>query len=96
MKESRLVMWIAVGLIVGGTLLLLNNLNVFGAQGSGLGGALFAAGGAVFLGIFARDRRQWWAAIPGCTLVGLALSSLLGPGLGSWSGLAFLGSIGVG
>ena len=89
-------MWIALGLVVGGVLLLLNNLNVFGERGSVVGAGMFAVGGAVFLGVFAHDRRQWWAAIPGCTLVGLALSSLLGSGAGAWSGLAFLGSIGVG
>lgn len=87
-------MWIAVGLVVAGVLLLLDNLNVFGERGSLVGAGMFALGGAVFLGVFAHDRRQWWAAIPGCTLVGLALSSLLRSG--TWGGLAFLGSIGVG
>ncbi|MEW6216877.1 MAG: hypothetical protein AB1543_04275 [Candidatus Bipolaricaulota bacterium] len=96
MKENRIGTWIALGLVVGGVLLLLHNLNVFGERRTAVGAGLFAVGGAVFLGVFARDRRQWWAAIPGCTLLGLALSALLGPGAGAWSGLAFLGSIGVG
>ncbi len=46
--------------------------------------------------VFARDRRRWWAAIPGCTLLGLSLAALLGSGADAWSGLAFLGAIGVG
>ena len=96
MKENRIGVWIAVGLIVGGVLFLLHNLNVFGERGPAVGAALFAVGGAVFLGVFARDRRQWWAAIPGGALVGLALASLLGPEAGRWSGPAFLGSIGLG
>lgn len=96
MRENRVSIWIALGLVIGGVLLLLYNLNVFGQRGTTVGAGLFVVGGAVFLGVFAHDRRQWWAAIPGCTLLGLALSSLLGPGAGAWSGLAFLGSIGVG
>ncbi len=96
MRENRLGTWVALGLVVGGILLLLYNLNVFGERRGAVGAALFAVGGAVFLGVFARDRRQWWAAIPGGALVGLALASLLSPGAGRWSGLAFLGSIGLG
>lgn len=95
MRENRIGLWIALGLVLGGTLLLLMNLNVFGEQESAVRVVLFAAGGAVFLGVFAQDRRRWWAAIPGCTLVGIAVSSLFDPG-GGGSGLLFLGSIGVG
>ena len=34
---------------------------------------LFAAGAFVFLFVFLRNRSQWWALIPGMTLLGLAL-----------------------
>jgi hypothetical protein len=96
MRENRIGLWIALGLVVGGTLLLLMNLNVFGEQESAVRIALFAVGGTVFLGVFAQDRRRWWAAIPGCALVGIALSALVERLAGDWGGLAFLGSIGVG
>lgn len=96
MRENRIGLWVALGLVVAGVLLLLDSLNVFWGRRGTVGAILFAVGGAVFLGVFARDRRQWWAAIPGGALVGLALASLLGPEAGRWSPLAFLGSIGLG
>ena len=58
-----------------------------------------AAGAAVFIWIYFTKKEQWWAIIPGLTLLGLSLSgldSLLNfyPG-SSWTGAVFLGCIGL-
>jgi len=57
---------------------------------------IFAVIGVVFLYALANDRRNWWAAIPGLTLVGLG--ALMGlamiPGMpGSIPAAIFMGSI---
>ncbi len=58
---------------------------------------LFAAGAIVFLYVFLHDRKNWWALIPGFTLLGLAAliaSSDLFPRFsGQFGGTIFLGSI---
>ena len=61
---------------------------------------LFMAGGLAFLGVFLTNNENWWALIPGFTLLGLG--SLIGLNLVSASlagrigGPLFLGSIGLG
>ncbi|HEX7973995.1 MAG TPA: hypothetical protein VF498_06280 [Anaerolineales bacterium] len=62
---------------------------------------VFGVAGLLFLSAFFRDRAQWWAIIPGLTLLGLSGITLLNtlapsyPWLGSLSGGFFLGMIGV-
>lgn len=62
----------------------------------------FGLGGLLFLGVYLRDHNQWWAIIPGFTLLGLSGTVLLGVALPeySWSGALtgafFLGMIGLG
>lgn len=95
MNKPRMQILLAIALVVAGVLLLISRLDGFGNVASGVGGAVLALGGVAFLTVFARDRNQWWALIPGCALAGLAAVAFLGRGLGAWSGGVFLGSIGA-
>ena len=86
-------------LILAGILFLLQELNILGNAFQYLWLILMAAGAAVFIWIYFTKKEQWWAIIPGLTLLGLSLSgldSLLNfyPG-SSWSGAVFLGCIGL-
>lgn len=88
-------------LIVAGVLLLLQNLGLFGSVMSMIWLLVFGAGGAVFLyGFFSQREKMWWAAIPGCTLFGLAgailMSEIMPAGMEFLAGPLFLGSIGLG
>ncbi len=86
-------------LILAGILFLLQELNILGNAFQYLWLILMAAGAAVFIWIFFTKKEQWWAIIPGLTLLGLSLSgldSLLNfyPG-SNWTGAIFLGCIGL-
>ena len=94
------IMWGGL-LIVAGVLLLLQNIGLFGSTMSVLWVLVFGAGGAVFLyGFFTYRANMWWAAIPGCTLVGLAgvilMNDIMPAGMEFLAGPLFLGSIGFG
>ncbi len=87
-------------LLVGlGVLLLLQNLNVLDIAWDLLWAFLFAVGGGAFIAVFVGNREQWWAVIPGFTLLGLAalsgLSAILPEAPGGWGGGLFLGMIGL-
>ncbi len=86
-------------LVAVGALLLLQTLDILLFDWSLLWALLFAFGGVLFLAGFARSRDQWWALIPGFTLLSLgamiALSALVPGGGGSWAGALFLGGIGL-
>jgi hypothetical protein len=92
--DSRLL-W-GLLLIVGGGLFLLQNLGLL-PFGEYIWAAVFALAGAVFLGVFVRDRQQWWAVIPGLTLLGVGLTAALAifapEQMGAWVGSIFLGMI---
>jgi len=95
--QSRLI-WGGL-LILAGILFLLQELNILGNAFQYLWLILMAAGAAVFLGIYFTKEEQWWAVIPGLTLLGLSLSGLdsllnIFPG-SSWAGAVFLGCIGL-
>ena len=95
--QSRLI-WGGM-LILAGILFLLQELNILGNAFQYLWLILMAAGAAVFIWIYFTKKDQWWAIIPGLTLLGLSLSgldSLLNfyPG-SSWTGAIFLGCIGL-
>jgi hypothetical protein len=86
-------------LILAGVLLMLQQFNFLGSAVEFLWMILFAAGAAVFLWIYFSRKDQWWAVIPGLSLLGLALIFLeeqlnLLPGM-EWSGAVFLGCIGL-
>jgi hypothetical protein len=85
-------------LIAAGALFLLQNFGIF-AVGDYLWPFLFGAGGLVFLYVFLTDRANWWAIIPGFTLLGLAAMKALDqliPQIGeTWGAALFLGGIGL-
>ncbi len=72
--ESR-ILW-GILLIIGGIAILLENLGVLP-----LGGLFWAlilgAAGFAFISVYAGDKQQWWALIPGVALVAIAISALL-------------------
>jgi hypothetical protein len=90
-------------LLVGlGALLLLQNLNLIPMQNFVWGvvwAGAFGLAGLVFLYMFLQDRAQWWAVIPGLTLLGvgliIGLSVLFPQGVGGWIGGVFLAMIGL-
>ena len=95
--QSRLI-WGGI-LILAGILFLLQELNILGNAFQYLWLMLMAAGAAVFIWIYFTKKEQWWAIIPGLTLLGLSLSGLdslldFYPG-SNWTGAVFLGCIGA-
>jgi hypothetical protein len=58
-------------IILAGILFLLQNLRVF-VLPSLFWGVLFAGAGLVFMYFLLENRANWWTAIPGCILIGLA------------------------
>ncbi|MCL4861069.1 MAG: hypothetical protein KJZ93_16755 [Caldilineaceae bacterium] len=98
-QQSNLI-WGAI-LVAGGILLLLSNLNLFGPLTALMWTLLFGGAGIFFLYLFlTAPEQRWWAAIPGCVLLGLGMVTSineLGPRfLAPISGSVFLFSIGVG
>ena len=80
-------------LVLLGVLMLLQRFNIFNSAIDIFWGVVFLAGGIYFLYRFALDRRgEWWALIPGFTLIGIGVSAVLP---GRWSGLSFLGFVGI-
>jgi hypothetical protein len=67
---------VGVIVLVFGALLLLQQLNVIAIHGdiwTFIISAFFATAGAAFLVVLISNKKNWWAAIPGMTLVGLAI-----------------------
>jgi len=94
--ESR-VFWGAL-LILGGVLFLLQNL--FGYRLGGLFWmVVFGLGGLFFISVFLANRENWWALIPGLTLLGIGLAvgmTTIAPAIGGiFGGVFVLGSIGL-
>lgn len=88
---------LAVGalLVAFGVLFLLQNFGLFGSITNMIWLLVFGAAGLTFLFVFASNREQWWAVIPGFVLLGLATLIGFGDRLGEWGGALFLGSIGL-
>lgn len=90
---------VAIFLILFGVVILLNNLkiipwNINTMQWFWL--IVFGGAGILFLAVYLTERQNWWAAIPGFTLLGLAvLMSNILPGGGEAGGGVFLGMIGL-
>jgi hypothetical protein len=67
---------LGVIVLVFGSLLLLQQLNVISIHGdiwTFIISAFFATAGAAFLVVLISNKKNWWSAIPGMTLLGLAL-----------------------
>jgi hypothetical protein len=81
-------------LLLGGLLSLLDAMGVIGNAGGIFWGLIWGAVGVYFLYLLMVDRsRNWWAAFPGFTFVGMALSSFLPKPLDAFSGLVFFAGI---
>jgi hypothetical protein len=91
------VLWGSL-LILAGLMFLLQNLGVF-RFGDLFWSVLFILGGGAFLAGFLQDRAQWWAIIPGLTLLGIGVLiglTVLAPGfMAIIGGSIVLGSIGM-
>ena len=99
MKRLEITMIIGLGLILVGALFLLQTLGVIEGVLPLMWTLVFFASGVIFLYFFWINREQWWALIPGFTLVGLggllAISEYGPSGLDELAATLFLGSIGL-
>jgi hypothetical protein len=97
MKRSYLPLAFGALLVGAGVLLLLQNFGVLTFGWDLIWSLLFALGGAAFVAVFLKDREQWWAIIPGFTLLGIGgligLAAILPESAGAWGGTFFLGAI---
>ncbi len=85
---------IGILLVVGGFLSLLDAMGVISNAGGIFWGLLFGVGALAFLYLLFNDQTgNWWAAIPGFTLLGMAVSSFLPDSLNAYGGLAFFAGI---
>lgn len=95
-REQANWLWAAF-LIVAGSLMLLVNFDIISMDADLIVGLLFGAGGLVFLAAYVTNRTQWWALIPGFSLLSLGtLISVADRIPGNWGGALFLGGIGLG
>lgn len=79
-------------MILGGLLVLLENLNVIGNVGGVFWGLIWGGIGCYFLyRLFVY--REWWAAFPGFVFLGWGVSSFLPPPLDAFGGLIFSAGI---
>lgn len=95
MKDNRSYIGVGALLVAVGALLLLQNFGLFSDLSNLIWVILFGAGGLAFLYVFAANRANWWAIIPGFTLLGLAALIAAGDRLGALGGAMFLGAIGL-
>jgi hypothetical protein len=94
--ESR-ILWGSL-LILGGVLFLLQNLGYL-QLGNLFWVIVLGLGGLFFLGFFIQNRANWWALIPGCTLLSITALFLMDQFVAgfndSWGGSIVLGGIGL-
>lgn len=96
MLESR-VLW-GIVLILGGVVFLLQNLGLF-ELGDLFWALMLGLAGLFFVSVFVQNRANWWALIPGFTLLSVAAlitTSWLLPNFAEdWGGLIVLAGIGL-
>lgn len=99
MGNSRVRMAIGILLVAAGVLVLLQNLGVVRSGLALLWSLCFLAAGAIFTYVFTKNRDQWWAVIPGFTLLGIGALILLDWALpvsgDSLGGTLLLGAMGA-
>lgn len=98
MMRSRSTILVAVVLILSGGLLLMQNLGLFGPLQLPVGSYILGGLGLLFLLVFlTAPADNWWAAIPGCVLLGVGAVTYLDtlPIQDEWLGSAVLFSIGL-
>jgi hypothetical protein len=88
-RNRSAVIWGGL-LILLGLVLLLETLGLVRFLGRFIWSAILVAGGLPFLLVYASNRNQWWALIPGFTLVGVGLGILAA---GDLTSIIILGSI---
>ena len=96
MERSKGYDGLGILLVLLGGLFLLQNFGFLGGLGAFIWAVLFGFGGLAFLVVFLANRENWWALIPGFTLLGLAGTMVLGElnTAGGATGGFFLASIG--
>ncbi len=99
MENKRIRLVAGVLLVAVGVLVLLQNLHIVRSGLSLLWSLCFLAAGAIFTYLHFRDRTNWWAIIPGFTLLGIGGLILLGwalPAIGDTLGtFLLLGAMGA-
>jgi hypothetical protein len=87
-------------LVLAGVLLFLQNMGIVRADWAAFWALVFLVAGVAFLLLLLGGTRNWWAAIPGFTLMGLGMLvglDLLAPAVTvNWGGSIFLGMMGLG
>lgn len=97
MRSRWAILW-AIVLILGGVLLLAQNFRWLGQfEASTLAVAVGGLGVLFLLDFITAPGRDWWALIPGCVLMGIAVTIYLGNrGIGGeWTSSVMLFSIGL-
>jgi hypothetical protein len=98
MKRDTVGLVGGIVLIAVGICLVLQNLGII-ALGGFLAPVLFGLGGMAFVYTFLANRENWWALIPGLTLLGLAgvvaWDSFGPPAARGWSASFLLGGLGL-
>lgn len=100
MRRTNTSAIVGMLLVLGGLLILAQNLGWFGPAESIIWTVLFVGGGLGFLAYFASNRAAWWALIPGFAL--LSIGTLIGldvwvPGMTAlWGGSIFLAGLSLG
>lgn len=77
MKRFDMRIVFGLVLIVAGSMFLLQNLGIFYGGVSLLWTILIGGAGIASLYVYAINRENWWALIPGCTLIAIALNIFL-------------------
>lgn len=99
MKRSSAELILGLFLVVGGAIVLLQNMNVLPTSDLFWGFAFLFAG-LVFLYVYLANRAHWWALIPGFTLLGIGgtiVLTALAPAVADIAGGALvLGGISLG
>jgi hypothetical protein len=89
--DPRLV--IGILLVLGGLLSLFDVMGFISNAGGIFWGLIWGAAGLVFLYMLLNDRRNWWAAFPAFTFLGMSITSVLPNSLEALDGLIFFAAI---
>lgn len=98
MRRSRSTILVAIVLILAGGVLLAQNLGLLGPLQLPIESYILGGLGLLFLLVFlTAPAENWWAAIPGCVLLGVGMATYLDtrPIQNEWGGSAVLFSIGL-
>ena len=99
MGNTRVRLAAGILLVAAGILVLLQNFGILRSGLSLLWSLCFLAAGVIITFVFLTDRKNWWAVIPGFTLLGIGALILLDWALpatgGRWGGPLFLGALGA-